>query len=635
MSKTSNMSGFTRGVTRLFTVAFFAMAAIATVAAQPAAPTKLRVVLDDNYPPYVFKGDDGKIQGIFVDRWELWERATGIDVELVPLPWGEALSRMIAGEFDVIDTAFRTRERERIFAFSMPTVKIEVPLFFDASLSGIKDLGDVGPFVVAAKKGDASLDVLAAGGIRNVELYDGYREIVEAARSGKVKVFIIDEPPARYFLTRMGIESRFRRTSALFFGEFHRAVRKGDERILTVVEKGFASLDRRDLDAVDRKWLGSPVISPVLPGELVRIAMAVAAIVAVLIALLLVFVLLLSRMVASRTADLAASRDFANAVYNSVTDAIFVHAADASIIDCNERAVELYGRSADEIRRIGVVGLSEPDSRFSSDCALANLKAADKAPVRFEWSARDASGRVFPIEVSARAGIIGGHLRYFVTVRDLSELKRNARRLEKALVEKEVLLRELQHRVKNSFALISSLIGLEADSVSTPEAAAAVEALKSRVDSISELYALLNSRESVERVRLDEYLLRITESLRDSLETETVSIESSLEPFEIDVKRAAAVGLVVNELLTNAYKHAFPDGRAGTVRLALRSDGVTVTVSVVDDGVGAPPGLDIAGRKSTGLGLELVSMLAAQLGGTLSFERESGTAVRLDFPGGA
>ena len=111
-------------------------------AAQPAVemPQTIRVVMDNAYAPYLFQSNDGKLQGILVDQWRAWEKKTGTKVEIHAMDWGEALRRMRAGEFDVIDCIVETAERRDYFEFTPSYATIEASIFFRSDISGIKDL---------------------------------------------------------------------------------------------------------------------------------------------------------------------------------------------------------------------------------------------------------------------------------------------------------------------------------------------------------------------------------------------------------------------------------------------------------------------------------------------------------------
>lgn len=172
-------------------------------------PKSIRVVMDDNYPPYVFKDEKGELKGIIVDQWKLWEKKTGIHAEVTGMDWGEAQRRMQAGEFDVIDTMFRSETREAIYDFTRPYARLDVPLFFHKDISGISGANDLKGFLVAAKAGDNSIDILKAHGVTTIAEYPSYEKLIEAARDGKAKIFTVDRPPALYFLNKMGIQNQF------------------------------------------------------------------------------------------------------------------------------------------------------------------------------------------------------------------------------------------------------------------------------------------------------------------------------------------------------------------------------------------------------------------------------------------
>jgi HD-GYP domain-containing protein (c-di-GMP phosphodiesterase class II) len=230
-------------------------------AAQPSTVTPLsdrvlRVVMDDNYPPYVFLGANGNPQGILIDQWQLWEQKTGVRVEISAMDWGEALEQMKAGQFDVIDTIFYTEDRSKYFDYSKPYQTIDVPIFFHRNISGISDASSLYGFAVAVKRGDAAIDMLRAAGVHQLVEYDSYEDIIQAASEEKVVVFVMDQPPALYLLYKNGLHSQFRYTYPLYSGQFHRAVRKGDTETLALVQKGFDAISSQEYDAIQRKWQG-------------------------------------------------------------------------------------------------------------------------------------------------------------------------------------------------------------------------------------------------------------------------------------------------------------------------------------------------------------------------------------------
>lgn len=222
-----------------------------------AIPDKIRVVMDDNYPPFSFKDSAGTQQGILIDQWRLWEQQTGIKVEINALDWGKAISGMRSGEFDVIDTLFKTNERSEWLDFTKPYATIEVPIFFDKDISGITDAASLKGFIVADKRGDAMIHVLKEQGVENLQLFDSFESLILAAKEHKVHVFVMGKPPALYFLNKHGIADRFRQSAPLHVNQFYRAVKKDNGALLNIVDEGFATIPPQQLKNIDKKWYGS------------------------------------------------------------------------------------------------------------------------------------------------------------------------------------------------------------------------------------------------------------------------------------------------------------------------------------------------------------------------------------------
>jgi len=260
----------------------------------------IRIVMDDNYPPYVFRDDKGHLKGILLDQWRLWEKKTGIRTEIRAMDWAEAQRRMQAGEFDVIDTIFHNQSREKIYDFSKPYARIDVPVFFRSEISGIHDVNDLKGFVVAVKAGGNVIDVLRSRGITNLVEFNSYEAIISAARDHKVNVFTVDKPPAYYFLYKFGIENQFRATQPLYTGEFHRAVHKGNHTLLEMVENGFAQISTSEYGEIERRWHGTPILNR----DLMRYLGAGVAGVMVITGILLAWLWTLRRTVAQRTSSL-------------------------------------------------------------------------------------------------------------------------------------------------------------------------------------------------------------------------------------------------------------------------------------------------------------------------------------------
>lgn len=221
-----------------------------------------------------------------------------------------------------------------------------------------------------------------------------------------------------------------------------------------------------------------------------------------------------------------------------------------------------------------------------------------------------------------------------ITGRKLAEIELAERqsKLEASLREKEVLLKEIHHRVKNNMQVISSLLQLQSDNVDNPVARELFAESQNRIRSMALIHEKLYQSDDFAQVDFADYVESLVSMLRASqgARAERVSIDVRTDPVAIDIERAIPAGLILNELVSNCFKHGFPDGRRGHIDVRLHAQGGDgVALAVRDDGVAPPPGFDPSAAHS--LGLRLVHILADQLGARLSFGYEQGFACELVF----
>jgi two-component sensor histidine kinase len=217
---------------------------------------------------------------------------------------------------------------------------------------------------------------------------------------------------------------------------------------------------------------------------------------------------------------------------------------------------------------------------------------------------------------------------------DLSERRRLEAHLRASLQEKEVLLKEVHHRVKNNLQVVASLLAMQADTIEDLALRTLFEDSQQRIQSIALIHEILYQAGEVgAHVNAAEYLTRLSQRLFEAYRSpgDRHTLRVQVEPVRLAVPTAVPCGLLITELITNSFKHAFPDGLVGEIHVTLRQDPPgTCVLTVGDTGVGLPDGLDT--RATGSLGWPLVRLLTEQLRGTIELESHGGTTVTITFP---
>lgn len=313
-------------------------------------------------------------------------------------------------------------------------------------------------------------------------------------------------------------------------------------------------------------------------------------------------------------------------ILESMAGALFVLGDDGRVVSANRAAGALLGGPAESI-----VGLE-----FHRICEGFEPQPAGTGPLSGERTLRRLDGTRVAVSFSGAPlgrGDGAGHGLVCVA-QDLSERKRLEDRLLRSISEKELLLREIHHRVKNNLQIISSLLDLQSDRIEDPLARTIYADSQARIRSMALIHQQLYGADALDRIDFGAYLEQLAASLFHfgGSGPVAVSIRVEADSARLDIDQALTCGLIVNELVINALKHAFPEGNGGTITLGFHRDGDRYRLSVADDGVGLPTGAWNVERGSLGTGL--VTALVEQLDGTLEISATGGTAFTILFAGG-
>jgi two-component sensor histidine kinase len=334
---------------------------------------------------------------------------------------------------------------------------------------------------------------------------------------------------------------------------------------------------------------------------------------------------------ARSTEQLRTSERRAAAFLDAIPDVIFRVTRDGSILDARspgqlpllETANDLVGRDSEHI--LPLYSFISPEL-FDTAFAAVGAALDSGEPQSLAFSVDTESGRRYYEE----RFVASGENEVIVLVREVTDLKKaeEARR-------KEVLLKEIHHRVKNNLQVISSLLALQAGATKDPTTRALLGESRDRVRSMALIHEKLYLSDDERGMSFAAYVTDLVAHLRHSYtgNSESIATRIDVEDVSLDMDVSVPCGLLINELLSNALKYAFPAGRSGTVAVGLhRSDAGVLVLTVSDDGVGFPPGVDI--RSPATLGLRIVERLVAQIHGTMEMKSGPGTTFTITFPQG-
>ncbi|MDZ7377933.1 MAG: PAS domain S-box protein [candidate division KSB1 bacterium] len=300
----------------------------------------------------------------------------------------------------------------------------------------------------------------------------------------------------------------------------------------------------------------------------------------------------------------------------------------------NEAAVRALGfTSADEVLGQRYLRFVHPEDRRRVAEAYKQQVLTRQKSLFMEFRTLDRNGKERWFSFMTNPMIEGDHVvgqngvAHDITARKVAE-----ETLAASLKEKEMLLKEIHHRVKNNMQVVCSLLNLQCDRLTSPEAIQALRDSQNRVKSMALIHEKLYRSASLSEIDFGEYLRSLVDSLMRSYATNgQVHVDLAAESTSLGIDSAIPCGLIVNELVSNALKHAFPKARAGMIRVSFARENGRYALQVADDGVGFPKGLDF--RNSPSLGLQLVSTLVDQLEGEIELHSNGrGSQFVIRFP---
>ncbi len=319
-------------------------------------------------------------------------------------------------------------------------------------------------------------------------------------------------------------------------------------------------------------------------------------------------------------------------IFENSSDALLVIDTEKNLIsNVNRYAVELFeGKEKDDL-----VGKQVPDlhrDKLNLEQLVVirkNLKLRKywQGEVEFETL----KGKPFWGDISVKR-IETSNLPYqLVRVADITQRKQHEHQVQSSLKEKEILIDEIHHRVKNNLAIISGLLHLQSSQIEDKKLLEIFDESRRRIQSMALIHEKLYHNESLEKIDFSDYVISLVDSIKSSYNASATSItvNTFIKDVHLELKHAIPCALILNELISNSYKHAFAGKVKGIIEIEIQKEGATLSMRVVDDGIGMKQSTDIA--NSSTLGLTLVHSLVNQINGDLILENTQGTTFHLTF----
>ncbi len=323
-------------------------------------------------------------------------------------------------------------------------------------------------------------------------------------------------------------------------------------------------------------------------------------------------------------------------IFDIAEDAIISIDEGQQIVMFNQGAEKMFGFRAHEVfgQPLDMLLPQRFAETHRTDVAAFGQSpmAARRMGERGRIAGRRKDGTEFPADASISKVDLEGVRIYSVILRDMTEQVTAEQRIKAALLEKEVLLKEIHHRVKNNLQVVSSLLSLQSRGVQDEATRQMFKESQNRVQSMALIHEQLYQSKSLAELDFPAYIKQLVSHLFRShqISSSRIELKTKVDDVQLGVEIAIPCGLIINELVTNALKHAFPADCGGKIEIELKQREDRLMLCVRDNGVGLPE--EIGLRNSETIGLRLVRSLVMQLEGKARIQRSEGTAIQITFP---
>jgi PAS domain S-box-containing protein len=327
-------------------------------------------------------------------------------------------------------------------------------------------------------------------------------------------------------------------------------------------------------------------------------------------------------------------RDRYKALFDRSLYCVYIHDFRGRFLDANQAALDLLGYTREDVPTLTFSSLMGPDQLPRAFRLLDEIRrsGSQRKPAEFKLRRKDGT----TVWVETEASVVSSDADSLVIqgiARDITEHKRTEESLRASVAEKEVLLREIHHRVKNNLQVISSLLDMKAMRTNDKRMIELCRDARAKIHTMALIHTHIYESKRLTRIAMREYIRDLVNYLSQVYSDRSQHVLPVVERADVhlSITQAIPFAIVVNEAISNAFKHAFKAGERGTIRIALRkTPDNTVRLRIRDNGVGFPRGLDI--RHTETLGLKLIrNLVQDQLKGSVQLEQNQGTSLTIEF----
>jgi len=319
-------------------------------------------------------------------------------------------------------------------------------------------------------------------------------------------------------------------------------------------------------------------------------------------------------------------------IVETATEGVWMLDAEANTRFVNRRLGEMLGYTAEEMAGKSVFEFMAQADRAMAEQNIERCRRGQGERHDLRFRCKDGTGLWAIVSTSPIVDKKGQYVGGLGMLTDITDRKRAEEQVKASLREKEVLLKEIHHRVKNNMQVISSLLNLQSQQIEDERAREMFRDTRSRVLSMAMVHQQLYESRDLARVDFAKHVRNLASYLFRSYAATsgTIEFQEGIQDVPLTLGVAIPCGLIINELVSNALKHAFPNGRKGEIRVGLDLEGDRFVLTVFDNGIGFPAELDY--RATTTMGLRVVTTLAGQLNGAMELDRRGGTTFKITFP---